>query len=289
MTDPAKSIILTGSEGQLGRSFRALSPPGVAVRSYSRAELDITDEQAVRRIVGEQQPAWIVNAAAYTAVDRAEDEPERAYAINAEGVRNLAGAASEFGVRLLTVSTDFVFDGRSGVPYPPDATPNPLGAYGASKLAGEKVAGADALIVRTAWVHAATGQNFVKTMLGLLGQRLEVRVVADQVGTPTSALDLAAALWSLMAANSGGIHHYTNAGVASWYDFAVAIREEALATGMLNSAASISPIASKDFPTAAIRPSFAVLDKEATFAVLGGPAPHWRDGLRRTLEDFRNG
>jgi len=289
MSEPTIRVVLAGADGQVGRSLQMLAPRSLQVRACGRDELDITDPSAVRRLVDADRPDWIINAAAYTAVDRAEAEPDLAFAVNALGVRNLAAAAAEFSCRLLTISTDFVFDGRSGLPYPPAAVPNPLSVYGASKLGGEQEAGADALIVRTAWVHAATGRNFVTTMLRLLAERSEVRVVADQVGSPTSAADLAAALWQLVAANARGVHHYTNSGVASWYDFAVAIAEEGVAAGLLASAAPIVPVATGDFPTAAIRPACAVLDKQFTFALLGRPAPHWRDGLRRTLRELANG
>lgn len=195
----------------------------------------------------------------------------------------LARAARERGAFLAHVSTDFVFDGRSGIPYAPDAPVEPIGAYGRSKLAGEKAAGPDALILRTAWVYAPTGGNFVRTMLRLMQERVEVRVVVDQIGTPTYAPALAEALWTLPLARTKGIHHYTDSGAASWYDFAVAIQEEALAAGLLDRAVPVIPIATADFPTLARRPHFSVLDKTATFAALGQPAPHWRVNLRRMI------
>lgn len=289
MTEPSLRIVLAGADGQLGRCLRACVPAGISVQAYGRPLLDITDLGAVRRVIGEERPDWIINAAAYTSVDKAEDERELAFAVNAEGVGNLAFAASEFGARLLTISSDFVFDGRSGLPYAADALPNPLSVYGASKLAGEQAAGANALIVRTAWVHASTGHNFVKTMLRRLAEHSEVRVVADQVGSPTSADHLAAALWRLVRLGASGIHHFTNSGVASWYDFAVAIAEEGLAAGLLNSPADLVPVPTVEFPTAATRPACAVLDKRPTFDLLGRAAPHWRDGLRRTLSELANG
>jgi dTDP-4-dehydrorhamnose reductase len=164
--------------------------------------------------------------------------------------------------------------------------PNPLGAYGRTKLAGERLAGADALIVRTAWVYAPTGGNFVRTMIRLMGERPEVRVVADQIGTPTYAPGLAAALWALAGQGVSGIHHYTDAGAASWYDFAVAIQEEAVAAGLLSAQVPVIPIPTSGFPTPATRPSYSVLDKTSTFAALGGPTPHWRANLRTMIAEI---
>lgn len=289
MTEAGTTVLLAGAEGQLGRSLLASAPPGLRVHVFGHAALDITNLEQVRRVAGELGPDLIINAAAYTAVDQAEREPDWAFAVNAGGVANLATAAAELGARLLTVSSDFVFDGRSGLPYAPGAAANPLNVYGASKLAGEQAAGPGALIVRTAWVHGRAGYNFVKTILRLLAERREIRVVADQIGSPTSATDLAAALWKLAAAEATGVHHYTNSGVASWYDLAIAIAEEARGAGMLNSTVPIVPVGTAEFPTPALRPPCAVLDKQTTFALLGGPAPHWRDGLRRTLQELKHG
>jgi dTDP-4-dehydrorhamnose reductase len=187
------------------------------------------------------------------------------------------------------VSTDFVFDGASGAPYRPDDAPNPLGVYGRSKREGEeavRTAHPAALIVRTAWVHGAGGANFVATMLRLMAERETLGVVADQLGTPTHADGLALALLALAEAGVTGTHHWTDAGVASWYDFAVAIREEGLARGLLAHAAAVRPIATADYPTPARRPANGVLDKTSAWAVTG-PAAHWRDGLRACLEAMR--
>jgi dTDP-4-dehydrorhamnose reductase len=194
------------------------------------------------------------------------------------------------GARFVHISTDFVFDGMSGRPWKPEDPTAPLGAYGASKLAGEVAVAAaapGALIVRTAWVYGPTGANFLATMLRLMASRPELRVVADQIGTPTSTLDLADALWRLARTDTHGILHYTNAGAASWYDFAVAIAEEAVESGLLAQAPPVIPIATADYPTPAARPAFSVLDKTAAFALLGGPAPHWRAALRTVLAKMR--
>ena len=281
-------VLVTGGKGQLGRAFAATAPADAEIVSYDFAALDITDKAAVDAIVAEVRPTLILNAAAYAAVDKAESDESAAYAVNATAVGLLSDAAGAVGARLVHVSTDFVFDGRSGIPYAPDATPNPLGAYGRTKLAGEALAGETALIVRTAWVYAPTGGNFVRTMLRLMAERPEVRVVADQIGTPTYAPGLAAALWALADRGITGIHHYTDAGAASWYDFAVAIQEEALAAGVLSAAVPVVPVNTADFPTPAARPHHSVLDKGSTFAALGGPSPHWRHNLRAMIAEIRN-
>ena len=279
--------LIVGSKGQLGRGLQACAPQGVEIVAHDYDTLDITDRAAVSAMVEEVRPDLVLNAAAYTAVDKAETDAEAAHAVNATAVGLLADAAAAAGARLVHVSTDFVFDGTAGSPYAPDATPNPLGVYGRTKLEGEKLAGDAALIVRTAWVYAPTGGNFVRTMLRLMAERPEVRVVADQIGTPTYAPGLAAALWTLAGKGVTGIHHYTDAGAASWYDFAVAIQEEALAAGLLAHAVPVIPIATADFPTPAKRPSYSVLDKASTFAALGGPTPHWRTQLRTMLSEIK--
>jgi dTDP-4-dehydrorhamnose reductase len=278
--------LIVGSKGQLGRGLAMTAPAGVTVVSHDIDTLDITDKAAVDALVAEVRPDLLLNAAAYTAVDKAESEEDAAFAVNATAVGLLADAARVNRARFVHVSTDFVFDGAAGTPYAPTAPTNPLSAYGRTKLAGEQAVGPEALIVRTAWVYAPTGGNFVRTMLRLMGERPEIRVVADQIGTPTYAPDLAAALWAMAAKGAVGIHHYTDSGVASWYDFAVAIQEEALALGLLGAAASVIPITTADFPTPARRPSYSVLDKSSTFAILGAPAPHWRTNLRAMIAEI---
>jgi dTDP-4-dehydrorhamnose reductase len=278
--------LIVGGAGQLGRCLAATAPEGVQLVARDRTTLDITDAASVDAVVAAERPDLILNAAAYTAVDKAESDEAAAYAVNATAVGLLADAAAQHGARLVHVSTDFVFDGQAGTPYAPGAATNPLGAYGRTKLAGERLAGENALIVRTAWVYASTGGNFVRTMIRLMGERPEVRVVADQIGTPTYAPGLAAALWTMTGQGVSGIHHYTDAGAASWYDFAVAIQEEALAAGLLSAAVPVIPIATSDFPTPATRPSYSVLDKTSTFAALGGPTPHWRANLRTMIAEI---
>lgn len=279
-------VLLTGAGGQLGRALRACAPGHADLILADRAALDLADADAIHALVAQVRPEVILNAAAYTAVDRAEREEALALAVNGAGVGHLAAAARAAGARLVHLSTDFVFDGASSTPYRPDGPANPLSAYGRTKLAGERAAGPAALIVRTSWVYAPTGHNFVRTMMRRMAGHEAVRVVADQIGSPTYAPGLAGALWRLVERQAQGVLHYSDSGVASWYDFAVAIQEEALALGLLERAVPVIPIATADFPSPARRPACSVLDKSATSALLGGPAPHWRVNLRHMLKEI---
>lgn len=279
--------IVTGADGQVGRALARTAPVSWQVVTLDRAALDIGDPRQVERVVAAERPDVIINAAAYTSVDRAESEEALALRINGTAVGYLAAAASRHGARLVHISTDFVFDGRQDRPYAPDAALGPLGAYGRTKLAGEQAAGSAALIVRTSWVYAAQGSNFVRTMLRLMAERDLVRVVSDQVGTPTYADGLAETLWELAATDRRGILHWSDSGVASWYDFAVAIQEEALAAGLLTTRVSVIPIATEDYPTPARRPDYSVLDKSATTAALGRAPSHWRDNLHIMIEKLK--
>lgn len=284
-------VLVTGAHGQVGSALLASAPRGIEVLGASRSDLDIADSVQVATYVAHFKPQLIINAAAYTAVDKAESEPDIATRINVAGAANLARAARACGsTRLIHISTDFVFDGCASTPYRPDDAPAPLNVYGATKLAGEQEVRAilaDAsLIVRTAWVYAAQGRNFVRTMLRLLHERGQVNVVADQIGTPTSALSLARVLWNFaQRPDLSGVFHWTDAGVASWYDFAVAIAEEATARGLLTKQVVVTPIATLDYPTPAKRPAYSVLDKQQTHNALGITATHWRDALRAVIKE----
>ena len=281
-------VLVTGAGGQLGRALVARAPADMEVIAAGSADCDIADRDAVAALVERERPALILNAAAYTAVDQAESDAERARAVNDTGTANLVAAAESVGARLAHVSTDFVFDGSASGAYAPDAPTAPLGVYGATKLAGEGHLRGPDLCVRTAWVYAAQGKNFVRTMLRLMAEREELGVVADQIGSPTSADDLADALWQLALAGESGTFHFTDSGAASWYDFAVAIRDEGAALGLLPaSAARVKPIATSDYPTPAKRPAFSVLDTRKTAIALGGAAPHWRHSLIKVLEQIK--
>ncbi|HEY4210566.1 MAG TPA: dTDP-4-dehydrorhamnose reductase [Steroidobacteraceae bacterium] len=281
------NALIFGSTGQLGTALRLSAPPTATVAALDRTSCDICDRSRLQDSIARAQPQIIFNAVAYTAVDKAEKEPEVAQLVNATAVGWLAEAAQAVNARLIHVSTDFVFDGESSSPYRPEDPTNPLSVYGRTKREGELAAALnpDTLIVRTAWVHSPIGSNFVLTMLRLMSERSELRVVADQIGTPTAVTGLAAALWTLALRTTRGICHYTDSGVASWYDFAVAIQEEALQLGLLRRSVSVRPITTADYPTPARRPRFSVLDNRSSWDVLGSPAVHWRDGLRQTLKE----
>jgi len=283
-------VLLTGAEGQLGGALQVSVPDGMKLLSLGVDRLDITDKTAVQKICREFQPEVVINAAAYTAVDRAEEEPDVAWSINRDGAGHLAQAASVAGACLIQISTDFIFDGEQSHPYLPTDKAAPIGIYGASKLGGERVLreqpGLDWLILRTAWVYASHGNNFVKTMLRLMRDGTDLRVVADQVGSPTWATGLAGATWQAVIKNTTGIHHWTDAGVASWYDFAVAIQEEAVTQGLVESPVRITPVRTEDYPTPARRPAYSVLDKTRTWQELEITPVHWRDNLRAMLSEI---
>lgn len=283
-------VLIAGAGGQVGRALLARAPEQVRPIPYTRAELDIGDEGAVTDCVRRCAPDLVINVAAYTMVDRAEAEPAQAYRINAEGAGHLARAARESGAGLIHVSTDFVFDGASSSPYRPDSPTRPLSVYGQSKLAGEAAvlerAPGRAVVLRTAWVYAAEGKNFLRTMLRLMHEKSSVRVVADQVGTPTAASSVAEAIWAIAARpDVRGIHHWTDAGVASWYDFAVAIAEEATQLGLLSQEPNVTPISTAEYPTPARRPAYSVLDRTSLRILRLAPV-HWRARLRSVLREI---
>jgi dTDP-4-dehydrorhamnose reductase len=285
-------ILITGANGQLGWELQRARPDGWELISLAHAELDITDIAAVATAFQKHQPDLVIHTAAYTAVDNAEREKDKAYEVNIAGTANIARSAAEARSRLIYVSTDFVFDCSRSRPYLPDDKPNPISVYGASKLQGEEAASAETggkvLILRTGWLYSFHGSNFVKTMLKLMAEKEEIRVVADQVGTPTWARDLARAIYKLAnIPNTGNIHHWTDAGVASWYDFAVAIQEEAFQLGILKNSIPVKPIRTEDYPTPAMRPAYSVLDKTSTWKTLGYTASHWRRSLRQMLEELK--
>ncbi len=302
-------VLLTGSAGQLGQALRQQLPAGVELIATSRSggdgllALDLADAGACRAAVQQHQPHWVLNAGAYTAVDKAESEPELALAANAGAPQAFAEALAASGGSLLQVSTDFVFDGGQGHPYRPEQPLAPLGVYGASKADGERRALA-ALpqrchVLRTSWVYGPVGRNFALTMLRLHREKAEIGVVADQVGCPTSTHTLAAACWRLIERASGAesaaaeplpaVLHWSDAGAASWYDFAVAIGELGLELGLLQRMAAVKPITTAEYPTPARRPSYSLLDCSATRAALELEPLHWREALRQVLRAVPRG
>jgi dTDP-4-dehydrorhamnose reductase len=282
-------VLITGARGQVGLELQATAPDGWEVLSCGRSDLDVTQSEAVQELLDRERPTLVIQAAAYTDVDNAERQAERAEAVNVAGASNVAAGAARIGARMIHLSTDFIFDGRQGHPYTPDSPGSPLGVYGRTKLAGERevtrLTSGAALIVRTAWVYSRHGRNFVRTMLSMMKEQDSVSVVSDQVGTPTWGRALAEALWRAAdLPQLHGIVHWTDAGVASWYDFALAIQEEALSLGLLSKAVPVCAIRSEELPRTARRPSFSVLDKTSGWAALGGPARHWRANLRTMLQ-----
>ncbi len=283
-------VLIAGAAGQLGRALQRTAPAGTTIVALTRQQLDIGEERLVSECVRQHKPDLIINAAAYTAVERAESEPAAAQRINVDGPRYIAENARQLGVRLLHVSTDFVFDGTASLPYSPDASTNPLSVYGRTKRDGEhevlRILPQQSLILRTAWVYAAQGANFLSTMLRLMNAGKPVRVVVDQIGTPTAAASLAAVLWRLAdRPELYGIQHWTDAGVASWYDFAVAIAEEAAPLKLVPGEIIVEPIPASEFPTRAVRPRYSVLDKTALQTALALAPVHWRVRLREVLRE----
>ncbi|WP_244863581.1 dTDP-4-dehydrorhamnose reductase [Paenibacillus cisolokensis] len=276
-------ILVSGAGGQLGRELVGIKvPPSVKVTGMSRKEWDVTDLNRCREVTSMLRPDVIIHCAAYTAVDRAESDPDDAYRINAEGTRNVAVAAREAGAKLVYISTDYVFDGQSNVPYKEDDEPNPQTVYGKSKWAGEQFVQSlhdRYFIVRTSWVYGRYGSNFVKTMLKLGREKKRLTVVHDQIGSPTYTLDLARFLLELSQTDFYGVYHATNRGACSWYQFAKAIFEE---SGM---EVEVEPCTTAEFPRPAPRPPYSVLD-HAQIRMQGfGDMRPWREALRHFLKD----
>jgi dTDP-4-dehydrorhamnose reductase len=285
--------LVTGAGGQLGQTLCAAPPAGLTLKSVTHAELDVADQGAVSALLQAERVELVINAAAFTRVDDAEKDPQAAERVNAQGTRTLARACRAVGAWLVHVSTDYVFDGTCNTPYPTDAPTAPLSAYGRSKLGGERALTEELpqqhTLVRTSWLYSGTHRNFLTTMLRRMGEPTELRVVSDQVGAPTHCAGLAGTLWLLGQRRAAGTFHWSDSGVASWYDFAVAIGEEAVAAGLTRAAPAITPISAADYPLPAVRPRYSVLDKRATEALLGLTAPHWRVAVRATLQALARG
>jgi dTDP-4-dehydrorhamnose reductase len=286
-------VLITGANGQLGWELQRTVPNEISVLALNSKQLDITNQASVDHSIQKFQPDVLINTAAYTAVDNAEKEQEKAFAVNATGAGIVAEVAHNYGVRIIQISTDFIFDGKKSSPYLPEDTPNPLGVYGASKLAGEqKVNEAsqnNALVLRTGWVYSAHGHNFVKTMLRLMNERDEINVVADQVGTPTWAKGLAEAIWKFVELPElKGTYHWTDAGVASWYDFAELINSEAFNLGILGQRISIHPIRTEEYKTAATRPAYSVMDKTRTWSDIQLQSTHWHTAMQEMLSEMND-
>ncbi len=276
-----KNILITGANGQLGNALQALAPqhPDLHLIFTDHEALDITDTAAVQEFFNRQPVDAVVNCAAYTAVDKAEQEEETAFQVNFQAPLTLAEACAQHNSTLVHISTDYVFDGRYYRPYKESDEASPRSIYGSSKLRGEAaVLGyhPDAIVIRTSWLYSRTGVNFVRRMQELMQEKESLNVVFDQVGTPTYAPDLAAAILHILqhpVENAGGVYHYSNEGVASWYDFALAIK------ALTGATCSIRPVTSDEYPTAAERPAYSVLNKEKIKSVFGLEIPYWKDSL----------
>ncbi|HDZ08724.1 dTDP-4-dehydrorhamnose reductase [Pseudohongiella sp.] len=288
----SQKIVLLGANGQLGQTLQQhFKTMDCELLALGRDTLDISDETALRKTLGELAPDVIINAAAYTAVDQAETDDLDARAANAAGPKHLARWVKEQNSWLLHLSTDFVFSGRNHRPYTPDDQTDPLSIYGRTKLEGELhvryLARDNSLVLRTSWVYSQYGRNFLTTMLRLMAEKDSLNVVDDQIGTPSSTLGLARCIAAAVDKRPVGILHWTDAGVASWYDFAVAIQDEAIKQGLLAKAIPIHPIPTTAYPTPARRPSFSVLDKTATMAVLDCQPQHWRRELVHVIKQIQ--
>ena len=283
-------VLVTGGDGQLGCALRALiGKMNLPFRFYftDAGELDITDRSQIESFVEGQQIRYILNFAAYTAVDKAESDREKAYAINAAGVENIAQVAKQHGVKVIHISTDFVFDGQSSVPYSEESEPHPLSVYGETKLKGEQLlqaAGGEWLILRTSWLYSEYGSNFVKTMLRLMRERELLTVVDDQRGSPTYATDLAEMMIHILQQSeangwTNGLFHFSNRGQTSWYGFADAIRRVA---GIEN--CKLVPVTTAEYPTAARRPAYSVMDLTKISDRFRVEIPTWEEALQRCLQ-----
>ncbi|PCJ27811.1 MAG: dTDP-4-dehydrorhamnose reductase [SAR86 cluster bacterium] len=288
-------MVLCGAAGQLGQTLQALWPASVLCQHFnlvalSREDLDICNKGDVRAKLSSLNCKLLINAAAYTAVDQAEEEQDNAFAINDTGVENLATWAAENHAWLIHISTDFVFDGNGSSPYLPDSETKPIGAYGRSKLAGEqqiqRLLPDSGVIIRTSWLYSEYGNNFVKTMLRLMKERPELKVVNDQIGSPSSTHSLAELIFAMIckAHDCGeqvsGIYHWSDGGNISWFDFALAIQKQALQQGLLSTQIPVQPITSNEYPTPAKRPAYSVLDRSLTLSTIDCSNLNWEQQLQ---------
>jgi dTDP-4-dehydrorhamnose reductase len=287
-----KKVLITGASGQLGYELQCSIPSHYSIFACDSDVLDITNTQQIQNIIELQQPDIIINSAAYTAVDKAENEVDLAWEINHRGAENLAKIATKQGIQLVQISTDFIFDGQQSSPYL--AKPylsKPLSVYGQSKLAGEQAVlkyAPNSLLIRTAWLYSSHGNNFVKSMLNLMKTRESLGIISDQIGTPTWTNTLAVTIWQLLEKDRTGIYHCSDNGVASWYDFAVAIQTLALQHGLLSQKIPIKAIQTQDYPTLAVRPTYSLMDKTKTESSLGITLPHWQTSLNKMLQSMKS-
>lgn len=283
-------VLIIGSNGQLGWELQRTMPKGASVVALDYPNIDITSQSSLAHVMNEHMPNWIINCAAYTDVDGAEREASMARSVNCGGAKNIAQQAVRIKAEMVHISTDFIFNGNHNRPYKTDDAADPQSVYGKTKLDGEKavqdILKRDALIIRTAWLYSAHGNNFVKTMIRLMEERDKLTIIDDQIGSPTWAKGLASAIWAAIDNELKGIFHWTDAGVASWYDFAVAIQDEAIQIGMLKKEIPIIPIPTQMYPTPAKRPAYSVLDKKSLLDSAQLETVHWRFQLRRMIREL---
>ena len=285
-------ILVIGKNGQLAQELLNLSTIDVEVICLGRDNVDILNKNSLFNTVSTLNVDAVINASAYTAVDLAEKEPEQAYKINTLAVKNLAEVCKEQSLHLVQISTDFVFDGLKSSPYLPNNNINPLSVYGKTKADSEQlltqISPNTSCIIRTSWVYSCYGNNFVKSMIRLMAEKPELGIICDQIGTPTYAKGLAKISLTAAIEKITGIHHWTDAGVASWYDFAIAIQELAIEKSLLITAIPINPINSESYPTPAKRPSYSVLDKSSTLLSFPNSSIiHWRKQLSDMLDQLQ--
>ncbi len=282
-------VLLLGSNGQLGWELQRTRPNHITLTTYDYPKVDFGSTDSISQCISLTRPDCIINTAAYTAVDKAEQEKDLAYRINHQAVLEIAEQCRQNIISMVHISTDFIFNGQNFKPYQPDDIPDPISVYGKSKLKGEqavrKIMGERAVIIRTAWLYSSHGNNFVKTMLKLMKEQPSLNVIDEQIGTPTWAYGLAQTIWTALEKNIRGTFHWTDAGVASWYDFAMAIQEEGLKAGLLDKSIPILPVPSHQFPTPAKRPMYSVLDKTSFWQALKTKPVHWRSQLRSMLKE----
>ncbi|MBV9986508.1 MAG: dTDP-4-dehydrorhamnose reductase [Chitinophagaceae bacterium] len=281
-------VIVTGKNGQLGQELK-LQSEAAEIFDFlftGSGQLDITDNNALADLFDKHRPRYFVNCAAYTAVDKAETEQDKAYLVNAEAVGRIAAQCRLHNCTLITISTDYVFNGKGTAPYRPADATEPVNYYGYTKLMGEKLAlenNPATIVIRSSWVYSPFGHNFVKTMLRLMSDQKEIAVVDDQRGSPTYAYDLAQAILAILASlddgnTAYGIYHYSNTGMISWFDFANAV------AGLIKTSCVLKPIATAAYPTPARRPAYSVLDCSSTEKTFGISAPHWKESLVACLQ-----
>ena len=285
-------IIVIGKSGQLAWELSQLSPCENEIVCLGRSDIDLTETTTIIEVFKQHKAEGVINASAYTAVDKAETDVDNAYQLNAKAVGSLASACKNLSVPFVHISTDFVFHGDKGAPYLPDDEINPLGIYGASKAEGEKLVinlyPENSAIIRTSWVYSTHGNNFVKTMLNLMNTKPELGIISDQIGSPTYAKGLAKTCVSVLTNKLTGIHHYTDSGVASWFDFAIAIQSIGYDVGLLDKKIPIKPILTSQYPTPAKRPYYSVLDKGSLEDALPETSlSHWQAELKNMLTQLK--